>query len=51
VIVLIASFSTLAFLNPAFPFIAQQAPIRRETHPVSLAVNTDDNIVINDKEL
>jgi hypothetical protein len=44
------SFSTLVFLNLALPFITQQARIRRETNPVSLALNTVDNIVINDKE-
>jgi len=44
------SFSTLVFLNPALPFITKQARIRRDIHPVSLVVNTVDNIVINDKE-
>jgi hypothetical protein len=44
------SFSTLAFLNPAFLFIIQKARIRRDIHPMSLAANTVENIVINDKE-
>jgi len=35
---------------PLFLLITQQARIRRDIHPVSLAVNTVDNVVINDKE-
>lgn len=34
----------------SFHHTASSHPIRRDIHPVSLPVNTVDNIVINDKE-